>query len=65
MCPPPVAERKRIITLEEFPSYVDEMHKDRDQGYEEEYRVGLSTPVLFWTVGRSTGCTVLYCRLYS
>ena len=42
-CPPPVAEHTRIITLEEFPAYVNEMHKDRDQGYEEEYRVGRST----------------------
>ena len=40
---PPVAEHTRIITLEEFPAYVNEMHKDRDQGYEEEYRVGWST----------------------
>ena len=40
---PPVAEHTRIISLEEFPAYVNEMHKDRDQGYEEEYRVGRST----------------------
>ena len=35
-----VQEHTRIILLEDFPSYVKGMHKDRDAGFEEEYKVG-------------------------
>lgn len=51
-CPPSVAEHKRIISLEEFPSYVEEMHRDRDQGYEEEYKV---SPTLIQHTGTVCG----------
>jgi netrin-G3 ligand len=34
-----VQEHTRIILLEDFPSYVKGMHKDRDAGFEEEYKL--------------------------
>ena len=34
-----VREHTRTILLEDFPNYVRDMHKDRDAGFEEEYKV--------------------------
>ena len=36
---PTVREHTRTILLEDFPNYVRDMHKDRDAGFEEEYKV--------------------------
>ena len=56
---PTVREHTRTILLEDFPNYVRDMHKGRDAGFEEEYKV---TPIRILRIRRilSHACVYWY-----